>query len=347
MFCSNCGQVFEAGKTFCKHCGAPAPVLSEAGSETAAGAAATEVKLPAVEAAPEADTAAGVEDTAIRLSAGPPLPPPTPVTQPPPPPNFAPAAPSLPSAAPDGYGAWVPPQGSPGRQSRAGLIWGIVAAVIIVLAGAGVGVYFGFFRDGDDTAKTTTTKVGTSSTIDGATTSGSGLTTSTGMEATTTVAGSSTTQTIPGLTTSTSGATTTSTTGAPAEEYLMATDNLVAELSYDDERIPELATEINNTAPNVPTWVRDELSTMLSSLDTLNVELAALDVPVGFEDCDHWLREAVTHMGKRIYATMQGVEKMWDTGKTSSANALFDEGRTERDAYRGAMDEYYNYLPIE
>lgn len=308
MFCQNCGQVLEEGGAFCKNCGAPAP--------TPAGAPPP--------ASPPGPPAAGPIPPALSN-----------VTAPPPPP------------AP-GYGAgWQPPEGPAERKGRAGLIWGIIAAAIIVLAGAGVGVYFGFFHDVGDTAKTTTTRVGPASTTGGVTGTNGDLTTTTGGETGTTLAGSSTTQTIPSLTTSTSGSTMTSTTQVSAAEYLMAADNMVWELEYDDGRIPELATQINNTAPNVPLWVRDELSTMLGSLDMLNVELAVLELPPGYEDSDYWLNEAIIHMSNRIYATMQGVEAMWDTGKVNSANPFFDEGRSERDAYRAAMDKYYECLPIE
>jgi hypothetical protein len=122
----------------------------------------------------------------------------------------------------------------------------------------------------------------------------------------------------------------------------------VAELDYDDTRIPELAAKINSTAPAVPESVRDELSTMLGSLDALNVELASLDVPPPFEDSYYWLEEAAMHMGNRIDATIQGIEAIWDAGKISkAANQFFEQGRIERDAYRAAMENYYDFLPVE
>ncbi len=301
MICSHCGQVVEEGKAFCKNCGAPADTPSAVGA-----------------------------------------PPPLTVAPPPPPPGPSVAPPAPPSSLTgSGYGgAWGSPQGPPGRRNRGGLIWGIVAAVIIVLAGVGVGVYFGAFRDGDDTAKTTTTLVGSSSTTVGRTTTTRGQTT-------TTVIGSTTTQTIPVLSTSTSGSTTTDATEDPTEAYLMATDNLIFELDYDDGRIPGLAEEINRTAPNVPEWVRDELETMLDTLDAQDMALAELEVPAGFEESNQWLDEASMHMANRIYATIQGVEAMWDTGTVSSAEDFFNAGRTERDAYREALQRYHGVLPIE
>jgi len=130
--------------------------------------------------------------------------------------------------------------------------------------------------------------------------------------------------------------------------YLAAAENLTVALDRDDRRIPELAAEINNTAPAVPTRVRDDLSAMLGGLDALNVELASLDVPAGFEDSYYWLEEATMHMGNRIDATIQGIEAIWDAGRVSDAAAdLFDTGRAERDAYRAAMEKYYEFLPVD
>ena len=346
MFCERCGQALEVGKAFCKNCGAPAPRIGGTGAQPGSAEAAA---LPATQVGPSVPESVAAGSPA---AAPPATPTGSPVAVPPPPPrSIPPPAPPAPPAP--GYGAgWQPPQGPPPRRGRGGLIWGIVAAAIVVLAGIGVGVYFGLFHDGDEEVRTSTTKMSSTSTTGGEIDTTSGPATSTGGRTDTTVTGTSTAQTIPGLNTTTSGppmtgSVTTDPTEASWERYFSAAENLVNELEYDDERIPELATEINDTAPRVPTWVRDELSTMLGSLDTLNVELALLDVPAVFQDSQHWLEEAVTHMGNRIHATMQGVETMWDTGEVSSANSHFDEGRVERDAYREAMDKYYEFLPVD
>jgi hypothetical protein len=316
MFCSNCGEAIEQGQAFCKACGTPA------------AEAPTQIMTPAAEAPTQVMTPA---PPAFAVTPPPP-PPPVTVTPPPPPPP-------APAAAAPGYGAgWQPPRGPVGRKSRAGLIWGIVVAVIVVLAGAGVGVYFALLRDGGDTTTTTKTLADSSTTT-------TGRTTSTGGRTTTTATGGTTAQTIPGLGSTTEN---TSTTEDLATAYLAATDALVMELEYDNERVRVLATEINNTAPNVPAAVRDELSTMMGMLDALNVELASLDVPAGFQKSYDYLEQAAMHMGNRIYATIQGIEEIWDAGKvSSSAVALFDEGRAERNEYQKAMKKYYDYLPIE
>jgi hypothetical protein len=134
-----------------------------------------------------------------------------------------------------------------GQKSRTGLILGIIAAAVIVLAGIGVGVYFGFIRDGDDGTTagdgTVTTKVSTTGTAGtGATVSDSSTTTAAAGQTTsssagtTTVSGGSTTQTIPGLGTSTTGGSTsttrltTSTTDDPYMVYLDAAGELVFDL---------------------------------------------------------------------------------------------------------------------
>jgi hypothetical protein len=354
MFCSNCGQAIEEGKIFCKACGTPAPGQVNAHAEEliASRAAAMAAVPPATEETPAAEVTPVVAATPVIEAVAPVVTPSSPPTvaavapPPPAPPTLAAPPPPPPPPPAPGYGAGLqPPQGPTARRSNTGLIWGIVAAVIVVLAGAGVGSYFAFFHDGDDTTSSTTTRVSSSSTTDG-------VTSTTGGQTGTTVDGANTTQTIPSLTSTTDGGPDSTDTGpgtteALLEAYLTACENIVTELDHDDARIPVLATTINSTAPGVPVDVRDELSTMMGTLDALNVELASLDVPPGFEDSYNYLEEAIMHMGNRIYATVQAVEKMWETGNVASANSLFEEGRTERDAYRVEIQKYYENLPTD
>jgi hypothetical protein len=309
MFCKNCGQPVDEGKAFCAQCGTP---VGTGGTPVRAGG------MP-VGAAPAA-----------------------PAPQ-------APAAPGpvRPMAPPEYVPGWVPPQPPP---RRGGLIAGIIAAVVIILAGAGVGVYFGFIRDGgngDVVVSTGSTKPhqSTSSTL-GPSTSG-GVTTSIPSVTTgTSNTSGSTVQTIPSLgTTVTSAATTT--TGNQLDAYLLVTDELVAELVADDARIPELATKINATAPKVPQSVRDELQKMAGSLTAMLAKLEAFAVPPGFEESASWLDKAGAFMVDRIQSTIAGVEAMWATGTIESASGDFDQGRKDRDAYRKAMAEYYDTVPID
>lgn len=343
MFCFECGLPIDEGKAFCRGCGAAVQTATEikppagAATDLLTGAATGPVApdgapLPSPSVAPPPPPAAPT------LVATPPPPPPPP----PPAPRFAPPAPPLPpppTPAPVGYGAaWQPPQGPSGPRSRTGLIVGIIAAVVVVLAGAGVGAYL--LLRGDDTVKTTTTLVGSSSTTGVKTTTTAGQTT-------TTAAGSTTTQTVPGLTTTTSGSTTSTTTGQTLEDYLTATDNLVLLLMDDDARIPVLATKINNSAPKVPQAVYDELQSMMGQLDATYTSLGEVFVPVEFEESNGWLLEAGTAMGTRIYATIQGIEAMWDTNKVSAGTKYFDEGRTARDKYRAAFQKFHDTVPID
>ncbi len=226
-------------------------------------------------------------------------------------------------------------------------------AAVIILAGIGVGVYFCFFRDGQGSDVTTTTLTYSPTTAtsgdgaNGGTTITEGTTTSTGGPVT---SGSATSQTIPSLTPSTGPPTTSRppTTENALEAYLLAAENLTVALDRADRRIPDLATEINNTAPAVPARVRSDLAAMLSGLNALNVELASLEVPAGFMDSYHWLAEATVHMSNRIEATIQGVEAIWAAGRVNAAaQGFFDTGRKARDAYRAAMKKYYEVLPVD
>ncbi len=272
----------------------------------------------------------------------------------------APSPQSVPPPGGYGYGygyggpqtGGQPPGGGPQPGGRGGLIAGIVAAIVIVLAGAGVGVYFGVFHErgeGPTTTRSTMAMVSTDTTVAGPASTTAGTTTSTqgGGTTVTTSAPNGTAQTIPSLHTTTSRPATSTTEDDLLTTYLKLTDIIVAELEAADARIPELATEINNTAPNVPARVRDELKAMLDTLDHDWVEFSLVGVPDGFEDSAYALDSAIDHMYNRIQATIDGIDVMRDTGKVSSANSYFDEGRTERDAYRAAMDDYYDVLPIE
>ncbi|MFH0916941.1 MAG: hypothetical protein V1912_10935 [bacterium] len=210
-----------------------------------------------------------------------------------------------------------------------------MAAVIVVLAGAGVGAYL--LLRGDDTANTTTTLVGSSSTAGAETTTAAGGTT-------TTLLGDITTQTVPDLTTAT---TATTTAGQSTEDYLTATDELVQVLLDADARIPELATQINNTAPKVPRSVWNELQSMMGLLDAAFTSLGEVNVPPEFEESDGWLAKATTAMGARIDATITGIEAMWDANAVSAGTRYFDQGRQARDEYRAAFKKFQDVVPID
>lgn len=248
-------------------------------------------------------------------------------------------------------GGWTSPQQSPSQVpgpaglppsgGHTGLIVGVIVAVIIVLAGGGAAAFL-LLRDRGDVVDTTSTQVGLTTTTAAAraevTTESSATTTSA------TVGQSTTSQTVPALD---GGTTTTLTADQSAEVYLTATDEMVQILTRDDERIPELADNINNTAPTVPAAVRDELQDMMGELDAAFGSLGELAVPSGFEESDNWLKEAAMVMGNRIDATIKGIEAMWDAGNVSAGTAYFDLGRQARDEYRADFKKFQESVPID
>ncbi len=217
---------------------------------------------------------------------------------------------------------------------------GIVVAAVVVLAGAGAGTYFGFRGGGSDgiAASSTTVSSGTASTLTA--------------EVSTTVTipdvGSSTTE---GATVSTDevGSTTESsaTTDLSGDPYLRAVDTIVTILEKDDQRIPQLATTINNAAPKVPTSVDDELDTMLGELDGAFTALAEESLPAGFEESDGYLQDAANAMGNRIDATINGVRAMRNANSVNAGSTYFDLGRQARDDYRAAYQNFQDTYPVE
>jgi hypothetical protein len=134
---------------------------------------------------------------------------------------------------------------------------------------------------------------------------------------------------------------------ADTEAFLRATDKMVAILEADDARIPELATRINNTSPKVPQSVYDELQRMMGELDGWYTELADSSPPPDFVQSHKHLLDAGTAMGNRIYATIQGIEAMWNTGRTSAGTAYFDQGRQARDEFKAEFQAFKDTYPIE
>ena len=112
----------------------------------------------------------------------------------PPAPQPTAAQPVAPQPSPYGWGAqppaaygWgtQPPPGYPPRRRRS-MLWWVIPLVVVVLAGAGLGVYFGFLRDGDDVVVSTSTTKRTTTTTEAPTTSTTVATTTTTAPTTTT-----------------------------------------------------------------------------------------------------------------------------------------------------------------
>lgn len=359
MFCKNCGEPVEEGNLFCKNCGARI-VPEESATEVTP---VSEVEVTAIRPPSEAEV------TVVRPPSVPPPVPVTPAAAPPAPgpptvPLPAPvsagtASPPPPSPVASGYGpGWQPPVPPTGRESRTGLIVGIVAAAIIVLAGAGLGVYFGLIRDGDDAGSTaaseTTEAAETTATTsaDSSTSSSMAGTTESSAAVTTATTAAGTVQTVPGLGSSTTGTatptsrSTTSTTEDPHMLYLDNAFELVNDLEACDRRIPDLATEINNTLPDVPDWVYEELQGMIDTILEDDEPMLYLEIPPAFRQANNHLDAAVTSMINRITYTMSGIEALWDTGNKTAGNSYFESGRVERDRYRSHMEKFHELLPV-
>jgi hypothetical protein len=206
--------------------------------------------------------------------------------------------------------------GGPARPKRTGVIVGSVLAVVVVLAGAGVGLWLGLRGDG-----------GTD-----------------GGSVTTVVDGSGTPATVPGLD-GTEGATDSTAPGGAEATYRSAVRDLVGLLEYDNGRIPELADIINSSTPDIPQAVLDELRAMYDDLLPAYEAVTVATPPPAFAEANTYLIEATEHMMSRIGATIDGVQATLDSGHTSSATPYYSEGRDQRDAYLAAMEQFNDALP--
>lgn len=245
-----------------------------------------------------------------------------------PPPPMPPPFPAGPTAAPP-----APPHLASGERPRWVLPFLAVMGVIIV--GSIIGLAMALASGGGDSPRATGT-VGTATTLS-ITTSVSGPPTET------TIAGGGvgTTATIPGYDpNSTTVPTSAGGSGVDPAAYIYALDALEAELYYADSRVPELAKEINASAPGVPAWVSDELQGLSDEILTAQDELAAYNPPTDFQRADDLLFQASGEMLYRIDQTYQGIDAMWTAGTVAAGNPYFEEGRKARDAYRALYDQY-------
>ncbi|MHB0980767.1 MAG: zinc ribbon domain-containing protein [Thermoleophilia bacterium] len=352
MFCPQCGKQLEEGKGFCKHCGArlsdyappagqapaapppatpPAPPVSGArpiappplpGAREDAPPHVAFPTLPSAAAADPEPPAYAPPAYAPPPVAPPPFPPAA--TVPPPPPPFA----ASPAAVPP-----LPPHPASGERPR----WVIpfLAVMGVIIVGSIIGLAIVLASGGGDSPRATGT-VATGTTL-------SITTTISGPPTETTVAGGgvNTTATIPGYDpNSTTVPTSAGGSGTDPAAYVYALDDLESVLYYADSRIPELAKEINARAPEVPTWVSDELQGLSDEILTAQDELAAYDPPADFQRADDLLFQASGEMLYRIDQTYQGIDAMWTAGTVAAGNPYFEEGRKARDAYRKLYDQY-------
>ncbi|MHB8869826.1 MAG: zinc ribbon domain-containing protein [Thermoleophilia bacterium] len=364
MFCPQCGTQLEGGKGFCKHCGArlsdyPAPSTQVAGAPPAAPTAPTTdppapplaesrtVDPPPLPGAredgpppvtfPTLPSAATVQQSA---AVPPPFAAPPPPTPPPfaaaPPPPFPPAPPSAPVADPYAGAA-----AAAARNDRPGWVIPLLAAMGVIIVGSIIGLALVVTSGSGDSPRATGT-VATGTTL-------AGTTTISGPPTETTVGGESsgTTATIPGYdpnsttVTASGGA-----AGGSSVAYISTLDALETVLARADSRIPELAQEINASAPRVPSWVSRELEGLSADILTAQDALAANDPPADFQSADDLLFQACGEMLYRIDQTYQGIDAMWTAGTVAAGNPYFDEGRKARDDYRRFFDRYRAARPF-
>ncbi len=375
MFCSSCGQPISEGKAFCRYCGAQVTAVAPpAGppaddsptaegplddfptAETPIDQAATVVRAPDWSDArtvvvpdpsemattvlpPDAHEAQTAEVSAV-------LPAVAEVKHMVPPPvtgagapyiSSAGAAPAAEHTAIRSKGAYPPDrlaylddEPAPRRSGR-GLIAAFIIAVVIIAAAAAAATILLVSDDGGGSAGTT---------IPVGTTVAPGTTTTLAPETSTTVPDTSSTDTTEASTTS-SEPTGTSVSG---EHYLTILGALAGMLADDDARIPELAKQINSTAPAVPQSVTTELKNMLEDLNSAVHDLSALYTPPAFTEADALLKKAAGYMRDRIQATIDGVEAYRD-GDDAAATAYFREGQTARDEFRATYEQYQLVQP--
>ena len=152
--------------------------------------------------------------------------------------------------------------------------------------------------------------------------------------------------------TSTSASTTetsTSTSTSPATgslDYFKAHHELEALLQEDDLRMPQLAMDINRTAPDIPQAVDDEIRNMFIALQQAEMTLRQIpDIPPGFRQAHDLLLQAANYMLMRINQTGIAVQDILNSGDPTSGNPQFQVARNYRDYYRQTFAEYQAALP--
>lgn len=280
------------------------------------------------------DNAAFCKYCGARLGGSTPPPPPADKA---PPPETGPAW-AQPTPPPPPAGGQTPPQppvgwAPPPVVQRGGRGLGIIliaAAAVVILAGGGLAAVL-VTRAGSDGPTTATSSVATTPE----------QTLADDQASTTDEGGASTTATIPGYDPGTTTDVTTGTSGeGTTEAYVAALDGLEAVLAYADTRIPELAQQINASAPRVPDSVDQELQSLFAQIDDARVALGELQPPPEYQRADELLFEAADIQQYRIDQTRQGIDAMWLADDVDAGLPYFDEGRKARDDYRRVYDQY-------
>lgn len=346
MFCPQCGKQLEDGKSFCKFCGArvnaepappPTPSPPVGGQVPQPPPSAPQTPAPPLPGDPD-ETHVGLPPlpSADSVWHAPGVtPPPTP-----PPPSTAPA----PSTAAFPLATPSPPAGEydgPPPTKRPSWVVPFLAVIGILIVTTFIVLAVLLLGDSGDGPKATdpvaTGTTGSPTTLTSAT-----------VPATPDTAGGGgvlTTATIPRYD---PDAATTPPTGATTQDetaYMNALDNLESALSRADDRVPALATEINNTAPNVPGSVEEELGRLQQDVENAQSTLGSHDPPQRYQRADELIFNAADEMLYRIDQTRQGIDAMRRAGRVDAGAPYFDAGRVARDQFRTFFDQYRSTRP--
>ncbi|NLE73452.1 MAG: hypothetical protein GX604_02315 [Actinobacteria bacterium] len=213
-------------------------------------------------------------------------------------------------------GRWQAPPPPPPRRSRTGLIVVIIAAVI-VLAGGGTAAAILLTRDKDTSSTTTLT---------------SSTTTTTSNDA------------IPNTTRIDRDAEPANTAVAQEayEEALIELEHL---LSTVDAYVATLGMEANETMPDIPQYIPDELKQMSEDLEQVSMNLLLQDLPPRYEEADYWIHDAAAAQLSRIDYDLQGILVIRQSGSVEAAEPYFAEARNQREYFQTAYNNYFDSLP--
>jgi hypothetical protein len=232
----------------------------------------------------------------------------------------------------------VPPLPPPRSGSKTGLIAAIAVAAVLLVGGAAAAALLLVSGNESSDNRTQTSSVAVATTLSPdiiATTIDS-----------TQSSGTGTTATIPGFDPNGAAVTLPATdSAADTGGYLEALGGLEKVLAHCDDRIPELADQVNASAPRVPGSVSQELDGLYADVEGARSALSAFEPPAPYERADQLVFEAADAMQNRIDQTSKGIDAMWNDGTVAAGTPYFEEGRRARDEYHALYDQYAAAYP--
>jgi hypothetical protein len=235
------------------------------------------------------------------------------------------------------------------QKNRAGLTFAVVTLCIVLLLG-GVFLVYAVMSGAPPEAgleeMMSTTSPGESQAVaaGGSSTTSTAGTTASQLPASsttmTTVLPPTTLSTTPVPTTNPPTTTTTQQHDDRRGTYQAVADRVVRTLNAYAERIVQLGSEIETSAPSVPRSVAAELQDMLDDLQAAYDDLGRALLPSGYEGPDRLLEQALIYMSYRIRYALDGIQAMWQTGRASAANSSFAKARQARDRSSVALNAY-------